>query len=158
MLHSEHIGAIFILYSLFIIFRSVSTIFFIHFLFYFLKNPWHLFLFITLFIFIWDSPYSHSLRSFSSAVKLLVTTGFISTWGEVARIIVLMLLLGEEEGGAFCSNVGGLLVCVVLLGNGLAPMLLFQMFGVDVYRVFFFLFFFSLFTVFVLLHTEFFVL
>ena len=118
---------LFFFYSFFILFKKK-------------KNPWHLFLFITLFIFIWDSPYSHSLRSFSSAVKLLVTTGFISTWGEVARIIVLMLLLGEEEGGAFCSNVEGLLVCVVLLGNGLAPMLLFRMFGVDVYRVFFFFF------------------
>ena len=75
-------------------------------------------------------------------VKLLVTTGFISKWGEVARIIVLMLLLGEEGGGAFCPKEGGLLVRVVFLGNGLAPMLLFRMFGIDVYRFFFSCFFF----------------
>ena len=100
-------------------------------------------------------------------VKLLVTTGCTSTWGEVARIILLMLLLSEEGGGAFCSSVGGLLVRVVLLGNGLAPMLLFMdvqsgrvshFFFRFFYFIFFFRFFFFSLRCFCLLHTEFLVL
>ncbi len=87
--------------------------------------PLFLFIILLFFFFIWDSTYSHSLRSFSSTVKLLITTGFISMWGEAARITVWMLLLGEEEGGVFCSNLGGLLVCV-FRGNGLAPTLFFR--------------------------------
>ena len=110
--------------------------------------------------FIGDSLYTHSLRSFSSTVKLQVTTGFISVQGEVARIAVWMLLLGEEEGGMFCLDLGGLFTG--FRGNGLAPTLFFQMYEVDlcvllvffVFVVFVFLFLFSLLLVCYMLNSQ----
>lgn len=67
-----------------------------------------LYVFWFVFFLVWDSTYPHSQSSeVSSTLKILITTGFISKLGEVACVIVLMLLLGEEEGGVVCSNLGG---------------------------------------------------